>query len=631
MKFIQLIAGVALVAVLAACGGGGGSPGVNGTGTGTTTGTTSGTTTGTTTGTTAATVTPTVADYIFELDKTTVKNSGSDAVVIGVTALDASRNVVAGVPVSVAVDSGVFSQASGAITDAGGKFTGNIGIAGDKTNRIINATITVNGIKKIASFAVIGTKITVTPVPAIPQPGQTVSLNISVRDSGDVGIPNAPVTLTGSAGFSGVVRTDLSGNLVVTAIARASGNYLAVVSASGETFSLPLSVVTPGGGGATGPLPATGVFSGPILLPNPTSIAPNTVGATDNRAAINAKFLRGDNSTIERMRVRFEILEPSLGAGEFISTGSSLVYSDASGVATADYVSGLRTSPTNGVKLRACFDYVDFPTGPVGALVGSPSCPNAVLASLTVNSKPLALSIGNFNKLETGLGGISYVQKLLIRVVDSSGVGVRDAVVSISSDITHFGKGRYEDNYYLTGGIPPKANSLNYPNAAIAAASAIVAPTFTQVIAVSTTPILVTATAVETYSPTNVPRVTYDNSNLPFVTGRVWCVNEDRNRNGTNDSGEDINGNGLEPIKSEVGVSYVSGNKTDDKGEMLIQVSYSQNMGSWLAYTIKATTSVVGSEGTTEAAFITDVLIGDVPNGSFRTPPFGVNRCIDRN
>jgi hypothetical protein len=75
----------------------------------------------------------------------------------------------------------------------------------------------------------------------------------------------------------------------------------------------------------------------------------------------------------------------------------------------------------------------------------------------------------------------------------------------------------------------------------------------------------------------------------------------------------------------------VSGNKTDLNGQMLVQVSYPQNMGTWLAYTLKATTNVVGSEGTKERAFTTGVLQGDVPNGSFLTAPFGKNRCIDPN
>jgi hypothetical protein len=584
MKLIKFFALMALVSLMSACGGGGGSPGTTSNG-----GTTSGGSTTTTPG--ATTASASISDYIFELDKSSIKNSGTDSVVLSVTTLDASRNIVPGVPVSVAVDAGgVFLPASGVVTDSSGKFNGKITAGGDKTDRIINATVTVNGIKKTVTFGVTGSQISVTPVPAVPKPGETVTLNIKVADSANIGIANIPVQLSGSAGFTGSSRTDLAGNLSVTSTAPAAGTYLAVVSASGVSISSPIRVVTPGGSSTSIPA-AIGDFSGANLLANPASIPPNLVGSTLKRSVLTAKFIRNDNSTIENMRVRFEIVAPFLGANEFISIGDAFAYSNSSGVATADYVSGQRTSPTNGVTVRMCFDYVDFL---------KTECPNSRISTLTVNSQPLDISIGNFNKLETGLGGIAYVQKFLIQVADASGNAVPDAVVSMSVDISHFGKGVFSSaagtaTYAFTGAIPPTASGLKYGDIFSSG--------------------------------------TYRSDIDPSAVGsRVWCVNEDSNRNGFNDGLEDINRNGLlEPSKSEIVLSYVNGNKTDANGQMLVQVSYPQNMGTWLAFTLKATTSVVGSQGSKERAFITDVLIADIPNGSFLVPPFGFNRCIDSN
>lgn len=615
MKLIKLFVLMAFVALMSACGGGGGSSGTTSSGT-TSGGTTSG---GTTTSTT--TVATTIADYIFELDKLSIKNSGTDSVVLSVTTLDAARNIVPGVTVSVAVDAGgVFLPTSGAITDAAGKFNGKITAGGDKTDRIINATITVNGIKKTVTFGVTGSQITVTPVPAVPKEGETITLNIKVADSANVGIANIPVQLSGSAGFTGTQRTDLAGNLLITSTAPVAGTYLAVVSGSGVSVSTPIRVVVLGGIDNSIP-PGRGDFSGANLLSNPASIPPNEIGSTLNRSVLTAKFIRNDNSTIENMRVRFEIVAPILGANEFISIGDALAYSNSSGVATADYVSGQRSSPTNGVNIKMCFDYVDFP---------KTLCPNSRISTLTVNSKPLDISIGNFNKLESIFGGIGYVEKFLIQVGDAAGNAVPDAAVSVSVDITHFAKGTYGGAIYLTGDIPPTADSLNYP---IAISPDIVAPTFTFITNVIGSSPTVTTTANVTYAPNNVPLVAYSRiTGLPFIATRVWCVNEDRNRNGFNDAGEDINGNGLpEPSKSEIVVSYVNGNKTDSQGRMLVQVTYPQNVGSWLAYTLKATTSVVGSQGSKERSFITGVLLSDVSNGSFLTPPYGYNRCIDSN
>jgi hypothetical protein len=611
MKSIKFFALMALVLLVSACGGGGGSAGA----------TVGGGNGGVPTGG-ATTVTAVIADSIFELDKSTIKNSGTDSVALSVTTLDAARNVVPGVPVNVAVDSGgVFEPAAtGSITNSSGKFSGKITAGGDRTDRVINAKVTVNGIQKAVAFGVTGSQISVTPVPAVARPGETVTLNIRVADFANIGIANIPVQLSGSAGFTGTRRTDLGGNLTVTSSVSATGTYLAVVTASGVSASSAIRVVSEGGDNSI-PV-ATGAFSGASLLADPTSIPPNQVGSTSNRSVLTAKFIRQDNSTIENMRARFEILQPSLGANEFISIGDALTYSNSSGVATAEYFSGQRTSPTNGVVIRVCFDYVDFP---------KELCPNSRVSTLTVNSQPLDISIGNFNKLESIFSNLGYVEKFLIQVGDASGNAVVGAVVSVSVDITHFGKGIFNGSYFLTGNIPPTADNLNYP-VPNTLYSGVLAPSYLLVTNATGSPTVIT-TANITYAADNVPIQQYDLATRQFFTaGRVWCVNEDRNRNGFKDAGEDINGNGLpEPSKSEIVVSFVDGNKTNAQGQLLVQVTYPQNVGRWLAYTLKATTSVVGSQGSKERSFITDYLLADEPNGSFRTPPYGRNRCIDPN
>jgi len=91
------------------------------------------------------------------------------------------------------------------------------------------------------------------------------------------------------------------------------------------------------------------------------------------------------------------------------------------------------------------------------------------------------------------------------------------------------------------------------------------------------------------------------------------------------DAGEDIDNDGqLEPRKADVVISYLGGQVTGSNGRATLQVEYPQNVGSWIEYVVKVTTSVAGSEGTYEKSFVTDVLEADVKNGSFRVSPFGV-------
>lgn len=585
MKFLKYLWVVVLAVVLAACGGGGGSAGTTGTGTGTGA--------GTGTGTTGGSTVPIAADFIFELDKTTILNTGGDKAVLTVTVLDSNRNVVAGVPVSVAVDAnGVFAASSSANTDASGKFSGTITIGGDKSNRTINATIKVNNVPKVASIVVTGSQIAVTPVPATPAPGQLVTLNISTADSAGSAIQNVGLVLSGSAGASGSVTTDASGNKVSTFTAPGTiGSYTVVVSGLGVSMTKVIQVIAPGGGSVMDD--AKGPISSSSLSAQPTSISANAPASTTNRSKLSAKFLTTGNAAIANMRVRFEIVPPVLGSGEMISTGDATVYTDPSGTAEADYIAGTRSSPTNGVVVRACFKLTDF--------TSASDCPQSVAASLTVAGTPLSISISDDNTMEKGLGGIAYVKKFLIQVNDSAGVAVKDAIVSASVDITHYGKGSVWTTPYRDVAIP-SIHDLH----------------------TDYLPLPWPAGYVPSLSSSNY---------VPMDTEKIWCINEDWNRNGFLDAGEDKNDDGIiQPRKAEIIVSYVNGNRTDANGQMLVQVSYGQNMGRWLAYTLRATTGVAGSEGDASKSYVTDVLKADVANGgSFLTPPFGSNSCRSSN
>lgn len=566
----KLLVTFATIMALVACGGGGGSP-------------------GTVPGVQEPVASANVADVVFELDKTAVLNTGTDAAKLTVTVLDSNRNVVPQIPVQVALSpDGVFQKASGDATDNKGQYVGLITIGSNKSNRVIDATIRVGTITRLASIQVTGSQISVTPVPATPLPGQAVRLNIATRDSAGAVIPSALISLGGTAGAVGSLMTDPSGNAIFDFIAPATvGSYTVFVNALGTSVTRIIEVVA---AGASGKPNAVGAVSSASLIPNPTSIKPNSEGSTANRSKLVAKFQTADNAGIANMRVRFEIVPPALGAGEAISTGDATIYTDSSGVAEADYISGSRSSPTNGVKLRACYKASDF--------VDSSDCPASVIATLTVAGDPLSISISDNNLLEKGLGEIAYIKKFLIQVNDAAGVAVRDAIVSASVDITHYGKSSSWGNGYLQVPVPTVRDIHS-----------------------DYSPVPLPSNALATLQASNV---------VPLAGQSIWCVNEDWNRNGFLDvlTGEDVNGDGaIQPRKAEIIVSYVNGNKTNENGQLLVQVSYGQNMGKWLAYTLRVTTGVAGSEGDAAKSYVTDVLEEDVENGSFLTPPFGSGSC----
>jgi hypothetical protein len=568
-----LIAAVAAVG-LVACGGGGGnarSPAA-----------TANSPAGAASGAVAAV---TVGSLAFTLDKTSITNSGSDKALLTVTALDTSRNVVKGVPMSVTLDSGSYAAVVSTTNDLG-QASGYISIGGNKTNRTITATYTVGGVAGTASVAVVGSSISITVTPSIPAPGDSVSVAIKVFDTNGAVIPFVNVALSGTfLGIAQSINTGQTGIWTVSQTASLAADYTIGADGSGIKASTTVHVVAPGAPTVVPDVTAT--IASSSLSINPTTIYPNTVGSTTNRATLKALFVDTNNNPIQNVRARFEIASNSLGLDEKISTLTNTTYSDATGVATADYIPGVRSSPTDGVSIKVCYGQRDID-------IASGACPASVTSTLTVAGQPLSISIGDNNKLVAGNGGLTYIKQFDIAVADAAGLAVQNALVSASVDITQYGKGLFSMavTSYPAGSLvtsPPDRNADAYLYTVISTAD-------------------------------------------PSVLGtRIWCPNEDRDRDGLMDKNpidEDTNGDGsLTPRKAEIVLSYVATNQTNTTGRLLLQVEYPQNVATWLAYTIKVSTSVLGSEGTAFKAYVTDFLKDDLPNGSFLTPPYGIGKC----
>jgi hypothetical protein len=532
-----------------------------------------------------------VAKFVYTLDKASITNTGSDVALLTVTALDASNTVIAGVPITVALTSGSY-QPLVAVTDASGQAKGNIGIGGDKANRLITATVSDGVAASItAGVMVTGANITISVNPGAPAPSAQVTLAIKATDAIGAAIPNAVITLT-APGFTGVpatVTTDPLGNATATGTAPAvAGSSTLTADGLGVSASQTVTVLA---AGATLPN-AVGPISAANLSINPNTIGPNAVGATTSRAALKAIFRNATNLSIPNVRVRFEITGNSGSTGEQVSSGSTTVYSDSSGVAAADYIAGTTSSPTNGVVIRACYGLTD-------ADIANGLCPSSVQATMTVASQPLSVTLGSNNKLGATNGGLTYTQTLVVIVNDSAGVAVQNATISGSVDITHYGKGyAFSDPYYLDD---------------------LVTPLVTPPIAGQT------GIGTGTYPVPVAPTLT-------TVGKRIWCENEDKNRNGFLDAGEDLNGNGvIEPRKADVVIAFPNGNKTDATGALLLNVMWPQNVATWLSFTVKVSTLVGGTEGMDQKSFFTTFIDGDQKNGSFLTPPHGVGACNSPN
>jgi hypothetical protein len=531
-----------------------------------------------------------VTDMVLFMDKATVNNSGSDKAQLTVIALDSSRNVVSGATVAVTTDqNSVFIPSGGATTNAQGTYTGNVSIGGDKSNRVITVTVAINGIVRRTSVQVIGSKLTVQVQPNTLAPGQTGTVSALLQDSSLNPIAGTTVTLSGTVpGMSGqTLVTDFNGQASQTFTAPSTtGTFTIGASGSGVTApTTQVQVVT------AGVIPAAviplNVF--PSLSASPNVLTVNTVGSTANRSTLRFLFVDGSGNAVQNVRVRFDDQTTGLATvGSSITSGTQTLTTDSSGVVSAQYIAGQNSSPTNGVTIRACYSATD-PVPP------SATC-QFVETKLTVAGAALAVSIGDDNLLEKGTG--TYIKRFAITVADSAGKAVANAPVDISLNLTHYGKAPAWTN-------PPLASVPG-------------------------------DTATSTYTFTGS---TSAGTTTTFT--HYWCLNEDLNRNGVADPLENVDGsvdaNGqptLQPRRSDMIIGYdnPSVTTTNANGILIIRVEYSQRYGGWLAYRVRVTANVAGSQGLAERPFVTDVAQADaLGNGSFLTPAYGVNNCTTPN
>lgn len=576
-RYVRLLSGLLLVLFVAACGGGGGSAG-SVPGQNNNPGDVAG---------------KTVADFALYAGKTTLSNSGTDTASITVVAVDAARNVVSGAAVSVVTDqNSVFTPGSAsATTDASGSYSGNVSMGSDKSDRTINVTVTINGIVKSTAVQVKGSKLVLQAAPNNPAPGQAVGLSVVLTDGSGNPIANAPVKIGGTVpGLSLTKNTNTEGRLTATfAAPSASGVYQISASGNGVTSGdYQLQVF------ATAVVPAAVIPPGvqPSLSATPNVIPVNSPGTLASRSIIRFLMLDSQNRPVPNVRVRFR--DDTSGVptvGSSLENSGATLYTDSSGAVSTQYISGQNPSPTNGVTLRACYSDVDF--------LDAFACPNSVATSLTIAGEALAVSIGNDNLLEKGPG--TYIRRFAITVADSAGKPVPNAPVDISVDLTHYGKA-----FRIAG------SGTTSPQVPLGAIGLTQSTTF---------PVALTGTTA-----------TFDFS---------WCANEDRNRNGFADPGENINGSldtnnqaTLEPRKSDLLISYTDPARTttDANGLLSVKVEYSQRYALWLAYRVRVIANVQGSQGIAERLFVTEFVEGDQVNGSFLIPPYGSNpSCTSPN
>ncbi len=252
-----------------------------------------------------------------------------------------------------------------------------------------------------------------------PAPSTTVAVNTAQVVKVQLlagGAPPPPTTInfaaTGGTLSASSASTDAAGSAQVTVTSSSAGplTVQASVNVGGTVTSTTLPLIVVG----TDP-------ANLVLQISPTALAPNLGGATNNQAQVLAKVTDSAGNPVQGKTVNFtRVDDPSGGNLQQVSA-----ITDASGKASATYVSGPQSTANNGVVLQA-------------SVAGKPSVSGT--ASLTVNQAALFIALGTGNVIGN-VDPQTYKKDWVVYVTDSNGIAVNAVTLSIKTLPT----------YYLTG------------------------------------------------------------------------------------------------------------------------------------------------------------------------------------
>ncbi len=499
---------------------------------------------------TAGTATSTV---VVAVDGTVLDIQGPDSLVVNtagdftVSLVDSANTPLAGQAITV-TSAPASTISSGTITtDTNGRATFKMTptTAGAVTLTAAGAGKTKTKVVSVSADSFAFTTPTADTQVALGAPGVQFTVN---WQSGGAAVPNGrTVNFSTTRGtLSAPSATTTSGQAAVTLTSTTAGE--AVVTAMNTT------------GGST---QRRVVFVASTAAAISLQASPFTV-AINQSSTLTATVRDAANNLVAGKTVVFSLNDSTGGS---LNVGSGVT--DAQGRARAVYTASSTTSAANGVKITVTVQDTPAVTANV---------------SLTVAGSPLFLSFGTGNSIEQINSDTQYRQTWVVQVTDSSGVGVKDAPVTLSALHWNYMKGRRVAGQSAWG-TTVSAQCTNEDR-------------FTGIAA-------------------------YD-------------------FNGVLDPGENQNGNnpqGNQPTLESGNIASISpgGGVTDASGFLTFTVTYPQNYAGYIDLVLRASTAVQGTEyARTSLPFTLQGAAADFNDLTISPPgitsPFGIGAaCTDYN
>jgi len=559
----------------------------------------------------------------------TLPSTSGQTLSISVIVRDANNVAMEGVTVILSTDSGTLTVPE-PVTDASGIVFASLTAGGDPTNRAVTVTADANGVLGSVTVNVIGTTLSLSGPTALPQ-GDSAIFTVVLADSSGIGIAGQTVDVSSSNGntlAASSLTTDNAGQAQVDVTASAPGLDTLTATALGLTATQDMNV-SDDSFALTAPLAGDeivlntiaqidltwtiagvpqagqlisfgstrGTLSALVAATNAAGIATVTITSTNaGPAVITATNAAGTSTSVQ---VEFVADTPdsidvqanpfTLGPGE--QSAITAVVRDAANNLVKNAVVLFDLQDVTGGQLSApsavtdsqgraqTFYTASSTTSANGGVVITGTVQSNPLinnsVALTVAKRELFISIGTGNSIFEP-NTAQYRVEFAIQVSDSQGNGVEGVAVQT---------GILSNNYYKGFWFYDALASAWVQNL--------------------------------TAGP---------------------CADEDVNRNGVLDAGEDFNNSGrIEAgnIATVVAQNGSGGNfVTDAAGFGIVDVIYAQDHARWVEVTLEATTSVQGTEFAKASNFVLPINGDDVDSENEAPPgvisPFGSSAsCAD--
>lgn len=555
----------------------------------------------------------------------TSMSSAGGSVTLTARVLDASRNALSGQAVVFSTDSGMLVVGTGT-SGADGTATATLSVGADRSNRSVTARASSGLLSASTQVAVTGSTLVLSGATSVQQ-GASASYTALLKDSGGNPIANTVLTVSSQALGNGLsaasVQTDYNGSAQFTYTATRSGSDTLRISGAGLRQDTVVNVTA-----------QDFVFASP---------AANTVV---NVGATQTVTVQYSGANPAGQSVGFSISRGSVSVGGNAVSSAVL---DASGKASVDIGSTnagaatlTATLGSQSVNLPVVFTATTAasvvaqanPTALAPNSAGSTThqstisavvrdASNNVVANKVVNfalaSGTGTLSSSSATTDANGLAQVQYISGTGVTALNGVTIvaTVPDSTVSGAVALTVDGQALFLS--FFTGNTMSSLDSNTY----------------SLPLSVAVTDSSGVAVAGQRVDLSLWPNNFHKGSMSWNDTDSIWnvnytvtgCVNEDVNRNGILNVGEDVDGNSILWPGTPALLTKNSAT-TDANGLVTFNVNFGKNYALWVDVNVIARVAVAGTESGRTLSFRLPMLEEDrtkeTPAPAAVVSPFGV-------